>query len=139
MPREPATRHHTATIDGYGCADGRRQQHRHLLGLALVPVGNQPLSVFEDLRLKLTPCRGLLVGLRLRASFILRLLKPRTDYILRLGQPCNRLFSRSVTPITEPFAGGVKVIATETSFFEGERVMKKTVVEAFLERSPDHA
>jgi hypothetical protein len=44
-------------------ADGRREQHGHPLGLALVPGGHQLIGIFEDLAIGRAPSAGFLLGL----------------------------------------------------------------------------
>ena len=43
-------------------ADRRREQHRHALGLPLVPRSNETARVFEDLSLSSAPCSRCLLG-----------------------------------------------------------------------------
>ena len=46
-----------------GCADGRREQHWHLLGLALVPYGDEVVGILKDLLLGRAPGSRFLLGL----------------------------------------------------------------------------
>jgi hypothetical protein len=47
----------------HGGADCWREQHRHSLGLTLVPRRNQPLGIFKDLRIGRAPSGRFFVGL----------------------------------------------------------------------------
>jgi hypothetical protein len=62
-----------------GCANRRREQHRHALGLTLVPRRNRPLGVLKDLRAESTPRRGLLLGLALPRVFHLALIEAHVE------------------------------------------------------------
>jgi len=52
-----------------GGADGRGEQHWRTFRLALVPRRNQPLGVFEHLRISRAPAGRFLVGLGLPGIF----------------------------------------------------------------------
>ena len=54
-PQEPTARLERAP-------DRRREQHRHALGLPLVPGGDETAGVFEDLRFRCAQYRGFLLG-----------------------------------------------------------------------------
>jgi hypothetical protein len=64
-------------------ADRRREQHRHSLGLAFVPHGNQLPGVLEDLA----------IGRAASSRFLLGLLPARRSSILRLLKPIRIIFS----------------------------------------------
>jgi hypothetical protein len=46
----------------HGGADRRREQHRHSLGLALIPGGDQPLGILKHLGIGCSPGHSLFLG-----------------------------------------------------------------------------
>jgi hypothetical protein len=62
------------------CADRRREKHRHPLGLALVPRGDQMIGILKNLLFGPAARRCFILGLLRRASSILRLLKPMRGF-----------------------------------------------------------
>jgi hypothetical protein len=71
-----AARSQEPIADGDRGADGRREQHGHTLGLALVPGGHQLLGILKDLAIGCAAGSRFLLGLPRRASSILRRLNP---------------------------------------------------------------
>jgi hypothetical protein len=67
-----------------GGADGRREQSRHSLGLALVPGGTQALGIFEDLPLGRAPAGRFLFGCGAALIFHLAFIETHGRTIFRV-------------------------------------------------------
>ena len=96
-----------------GRADGQREQHRHSLGLALVPGGHQLLGIIEDLAIGRMARSRFLLGLLPAGVLRPALVEAHSGNIIRPN--------KDVLPLC---VGGVVMLGSYTRVFDDDDVLK---------------